>query len=77
MRGSEDQTITQQLNNKLATRGLGSPCHVTVQCNNGAVTLSGSVQDAHQKGSAVKVAAGIQGVRRVINQLTVKPLTKK
>jgi osmotically-inducible protein OsmY len=71
-----DQTITQQVQNKLAGRGLSSPCHVTVETRKGEVTLSGSVQYAHQKGTAVQVANVISGVRRVIDRLIVKAVPK-
>jgi osmotically-inducible protein OsmY len=76
MRGSQDQLIIQLLNNKLASRGLSSPCHVAVHIKNGEVTLSGSVQYAHQKDSAAKLATGIRGVSRIVNQLTVMPLKR-
>jgi osmotically-inducible protein OsmY len=72
-----DRTITQQATQKLANRGIRSPCHVQVQTTNGDVTLSGSVQFAHQKGAAAQVIAGISGVRRVIDQLIVKPSVKR
>ena len=68
-----DVAITQQVNNKLAGRGIRSPCHVSVQTQDGNVTLSGTVQYAHQKTAAVQVAAGVTGVRRVADQITVKP----
>ena len=71
-----DQAITQQLNNKLASRGVRSPCRVTVMSKNGEVTLSGTVQFAHQKGAARQIATGVSGVRRVIDNLTVKPADK-
>ena len=71
-----DRVITQQLNNKLANRGVRAPCHVNVLSKNGEVTLSGTVQFAHQKGAAVQVATGITGVRRVIDLLTLKPASR-
>ena len=78
MRSSQipDRVITQQLNNKLASRGVRSPCHVMVLSKNGEVTLSGTVQFAHQKGAAVQVATGITGVRRVIDNLILKPASR-
>jgi osmotically-inducible protein OsmY len=72
-----DPKITQQINQKLGSRGLRPPCHVTVQTADGVVTLSGTVQYAHQKGSAVQVATPIKGVRRVVDQLIVKPYVKR
>src|SRR5258708_4768866 len=54
-----DRTITQQATQKLANRGIRSPCHVNVQSRGGDVTLSGTVQFAHQKGAAAQVVGGI------------------
>ena len=71
-----DRSITQQVRNKIACRGLNSPCHITVDTQKGEVTLSGSVQFAHQKGTAVQIASVISGVRRVIDRLIVKAAAK-
>jgi osmotically-inducible protein OsmY len=72
-----DRLLTQQVTQKLANRGIRSPCHVAVQTRKGDVTLSGSVQYAHQKGAATQVVGGITGVRRVVDQLTVKAVAKR
>ncbi len=71
-----DRTITQQVQNKLTGRGLSAPCHVSVATQNGDVTLSGTVQFAHQKGMAVRLVSVISGVRRVVDRLTVKAAVK-
>jgi osmotically-inducible protein OsmY len=68
-----DRVIVQQVTNKLTTRGVRSPCRVNVLSNKGDVTLSGTVEHAHQKGAAVSVATSVAGVKRVIDNLTVKP----
>ena len=73
---SLDHGISQQVTNRLASRGLNAPCRVVVQANGGEVTLTGTVQYPHQKLTAVKAANGIAGVRRVVDRLTVKPLGK-
>jgi len=72
-----DRTISQQSSQKLANRGLRSPCQVQVETRNGEVTLSGTVQYAHQKGVASQVVTGIFGVKRVVNQLVVKAAVKR
>lgn len=72
----QDRTIIRQVQGKIAGRGLGSPCHVVVESRNGAVTLTGSVQHAHQKSAAVQAANGIAGVRQVIDRLIVKAVVK-
>ena len=76
MRSSPDEGVSQQVMNKLASRGLNSPCRVVVRSSGGEVTLTGTVQYPHQKATAVKAASGVAGVRRVVDQLTVKPLAK-
>ena len=77
MHDPKDDRITQQVNNKLASRGFASPCRLTVQTSNGQVTLSGIVQYAHQKGAAVSAISGMAGIRRVIDQMTVKPAANR
>jgi osmotically-inducible protein OsmY len=72
-----DDRITQQVNNKLAARGFCSRCRLTVKTANGQVTLSGIVQYAHQRSAAVSAISGMAGVRRVIDQMTVKPAVKR
>jgi osmotically-inducible protein OsmY len=71
-----DRTITQQVGQKLANRGIRSPCHVQVSTSHGDVTLTGSVQFAHQKRTATQVVSGIAGVRRVVDQMIVKAVVK-
>jgi osmotically-inducible protein OsmY len=74
MNGGVDMKLAQQVNMKLAMRGIRSPCVVSVSCNRGEVTLSGTVSQAHQLNAAMRIAQGITGVKRVINQLVVKTL---
>lgn len=71
-----DKTITQQVEKRLSGRGISSPCRVTVATRNGEVTLSGTVRQPQQKTTAVQAASMISGVRRVIDQLTVKAAAK-
>ncbi len=77
MQEINDDRITRSVNSKLATRGFGSQSKLTVQTSKGLVTLTGSVQHAHQKRTAVKAISGIAGIRRIIDQLTIKPATKR
>ena len=67
-----DKTITERVTQLLSNRGLRSPCRVSVTTLNGEVTLSGTVQHSHQKTSAVQATRGANGVRRVVDQLTVR-----
>jgi osmotically-inducible protein OsmY len=73
MHDPKNDRITQQVNNKLASRGFAAPCRLTVQTSNGQVTLSGVVQYAHQKSAAVSAISGMSGIRRVIDQIIVRP----
>lgn len=72
LNSNADIKLTQTVNSKMAMRGIRSPCQVSVACNNGDVTLTGTVVQAHQKQAAERVAQGVTGVRRVINQLVIK-----
>ncbi len=76
MNNSQDDRITRNVINKLASRGFGQS-HLTVQTSNGRVTVSGSVPYAHQQTAAMKVIAGMAGIRRVVNQVTVKPAARR
>ena len=69
---SADLKLTQAVINKLAMRGIRSPCKVTVTVDNGLATLTGTVTQAHQKQAASAAATGTSGIKRVVNQLVVK-----
>src|SRR5687767_8828264 len=72
-----DSTITERVTQLLSNRGLRSPCRVSVTTLNGEVRLTGTVQHTHQKTSAVQATRGPNGVRRVVDQLTVIPRAKQ
>lgn len=72
-----DRTIVQQVIQRLATRGLRSPCRIDVESRNGDVTLTGAIQYAHQRTAAVQAASTASGVRQVFDRLTVKPAEKR
>lgn len=71
-----DHAITQKVLQKLAHRGVRSPCKVAVNTLGGSVTLTGSVQYSHQKILAAAAATGVTGVRRVSNQILLKPTAR-
>ena len=73
----QDRTIVQQVIQRLATRGLRSPCKIEVQSRNGEVTLTGAIQYPHQRAAARNAAATASGVRNVVDQLTIKPPEKR
>ena len=71
-----DRTINQQVAQKLSSRGINSPSQVSVQTSRGEVILSGMVQHPHQKNAAVQAANSVMGVKRVIDNLTVKAVVR-
>jgi osmotically-inducible protein OsmY len=73
----QDRTIVQQVIQRLATRGLRSPCKIDVQARNGEVTLTGAIQYPHQRAAAKQAASTAAGVRSVIDRLSIKPPEKR
>jgi osmotically-inducible protein OsmY len=69
----QDRTIVQQVTQRLATRGLRSPCRIDVQSRNGEVTLTGPIQFPHQRAAAMQAAATAAGVRHVVDHMSIKP----
>lgn len=67
-----DPKITRNVSQQLSVRGLRPPCRITVQCRDGQVTLSGSVQTLQQKQTAGQAARGVDGVRSVVDRLQIK-----
>jgi len=68
----DDGTLTAKVKAALlAEPGLRS-LQISVDTKNGAVTLSGSVDNAGSRDRAKDVASSVAGVTTVIDQLTVK-----
>jgi osmotically-inducible protein OsmY len=72
-----DRAIVQQVIQRLATRGLSSPCKIDVQSRNGEVTLTGPIQHPHQRATAKQAASTASGVRNVVDRLTLKLVAKR
>ncbi len=67
----DDAKMSSEIQSKFSQdSGLASK-QLTVQANNGVVTLSGSVDNVAQRDAAGQQAAAIPGVRTVINNLQV------
>jgi osmotically-inducible protein OsmY len=73
----QDKAITQQVSQRIATRGIRSPCRVDVQSKNGEVTLTGNVQYAHERTAVMQAASSTSGVRHVVDRMIVKPPAKR
>ncbi|MCR4413272.1 MAG: BON domain-containing protein [Thermoguttaceae bacterium] len=71
-----DKRIIQKVNQRLGRAGVAQ-CKITVNVRNGYVTLSGTIQYETQRRSLLNAARGVEGVRSVVDELTVRPKTKK
>ena len=72
-----DKQLSQKVQQRLARAGVGSQSAIAVQVRNGDVTLSGSLQYEIQRRSVLHAARSITGVRRVVDQLQLKPAARK
>ncbi len=70
---AQDEQITKQVRENLATAPVYKFPDVNVQTYNSDVQLSGFVATDAQKQNAQQVAQSVSGVNRVINQITVRP----
>ena len=73
----QDNTIAQAVTQRLAMRGIRSPCRIDVQARNGEVTLTGNIQYPHQRAAAMLAASSASGVRHVVDRLTLKPAARR
>jgi osmotically-inducible protein OsmY len=69
----DDATITTKVEAKLTGDPEVSAFNVDVDTNDGVVRLSGEVEKPEAKAEAEKLARETEGVRRVINDITVGP----
>lgn len=68
-----DSAITTEVKGKfLAEKGLDS-MDIKVETTKGTVTLRGQVRKEEQSDLAEKIARGTQGVRKVVNKISVMP----
>ena len=66
-----DETIIENINNKLLAHPLLKSREILVTSRKGTVTLAGTVNAPSEKTEAERIAKGTNGVQRVVNQLTV------
>lgn len=67
----DDATITTKIEAKLTGDSQVSAYNVDVDTNDGVVRLSGEVEKPEARAEAEKLARDTEGVRRVINEITV------
>lgn len=69
----DDVTVTAKVKTAIAkTSGLGEAASINVDTYRGVVSLAGFVDNAQQVAEATRVAAGVPGVDKVVNNLQVK-----
>jgi len=71
-----DKRIIQKLNQRLARAGMGSKAKIAFTVKNGNVTVSGALQYDNQRRPLLSALRGVDGVRGLVDQLTVKPQQK-
>lgn len=69
----DDTVIAAKVKGEIAGKaGLGTASDVNVEVNSGVVELSGFVATADEKAKAAELARGINGVKDVRNNITLK-----
>lgn len=68
----DDSMITSKVKSKLVADRFGNLSRVEVDTTNGTVHLNGIVENAEQKARAGQLAAQVDGVRRVDNDLQIQ-----
>jgi osmotically-inducible protein OsmY len=72
-----DKDILRQINQRLLKASLGAHSHVVVQVHKGDVTLSGTLEYQNQRKAVLRASRSVDGIRRVVDIMTVKPTTTK
>lgn len=62
-----DKTLLQTVLRKMAQKGAGA--RVTATVRSGDATVTGSIAYEHERKAIIRSVAGVQGIRRVIDQL--------
>ena len=71
--GVDDSTLTVKVKSKLAADSKTSAIKIGVETKGGVVALSGTVPTTTEKAEAEKVAKSTDGVKQVVNNITVNP----
>ncbi|NKJ50145.1 transporter [Burkholderia sp. SG-MS1] len=67
-----NRALRRQVYNAIAKQKDISAGNISVVAKDGAVTLSGTVEDVSQVGRVAEIARGVPGVTSVTNKLTVE-----
>jgi osmotically-inducible protein OsmY len=68
-----DKTILKDVNKRLTRTGMGSRCRVAVTVRGGQVTLSGQMQYENQRRPIVQAVNRADGIKGVIDHMTIAP----
>jgi len=66
-----DEQLTRLAQQRLGNRGLAPPCQINVATHSGVITLTGQVEHAHQKQTALSAIRGVSGSRGCVSHLQV------
>lgn len=69
----DDATITTQVKARFADDPKVSAMAIQVETLKSTVQLSGFAKSASERSSAESIAKGVSGVKRVVNDITVRP----
>jgi hyperosmotically inducible protein len=70
-RKPDDAKVSGEIQNKFSQDSGLSSKQLTVQADNGTVTLAGIVDNESQREAAARQAASVPGVKQIINNLQV------
>ena len=73
----DDASITAQVKSSLMSHRSTSALNTKVETTDGVVTLSGKARNAAEKSLVTKLVADINGVKSVINNMTVEAVVSK
>ena len=71
-----DAWITARIHERFVGEGLLKGSDISVNTSKHVVTLKGTVIGRAGRARATRVAKGTEGVRRVVNRLTIRPKVK-
>jgi len=71
-----DEWITGRIHGRFVDEDLLKGSNISVDTSKHVVTLKGTVTGTAGRARATKVARGTEGVRRVVNRLTIGPKIK-
>jgi hyperosmotically inducible periplasmic protein len=69
----DDATITTQVKARFAEDPMVSAMAIQVETLKGTVQLSGFAKTAAERAAAERIAKGVSGVTRVLNEVAVRP----